>query len=79
MPIKIENIMSQQLKIKQIVSLQKFLLADTEIDFCNGYIGVVEEFGEPYKSHICILSRWLKYLSTEGLAEAVRTDILDRF
>ena len=73
------NILPLRLEIKQVVGLQKFLLADAEIDFCNGYIGVVEEFGEPYKSHICILSRTLKYLSAEGFAEAVRTDIPDRF
>ena len=31
-------------------------MADVEIDFCDDYIGVVEEFGEPYKSHIFLIT-----------------------
>ena len=73
------NILSLRLEIKQVVGLQKFLLANAEIDFCDGYIGVVEEFWKAYKSHICILARTFKYFSTECLAKAVRTDIPDRF
>ena len=38
------NILPLRLEIKQVVGLQKFLLTDAEIDFCDGYIGVVEEF-----------------------------------
>ena len=73
------NILLLLLKIKQVVCFEQFLLTDAEIDSCDGYIGVIEEFGEPYKSHICILSCTLKYLSAEGFAKAVGTDIPDRF
>lgn len=38
------NILLLLLKIKQVVCFEQFLLTDAEIDFSDGYIGVVKEF-----------------------------------
>lgn len=65
-----------KLKIQGIIHLPQFLLSETQVPSGDGSIGMVEQFSQLYQCHLTVFAGHLHDLTTKGLTEAVRAEML---